>query len=179
MLYCPQTKSEWSKVGLCPLFFRYLLMKSLEVIDRVRKAVEPVLADAGTEVIDIEYRREPIGMVLRVFIDRPEGVSLEACSAASGLIDAELDKTEAIKGSYHLEVSSPGVERRLTKPEHFRRFAGSPARVKTGEAIEGRRVFEGRLGESDDGTFALETDEGIKRFRYSEIARVNLKFIDW
>jgi len=92
------------EVGLCPLFFRYLDLKALEVIVKIKEIVEPLLEREGLEVVDVEYRREPIGMVLRVFIDRPEGVDLEVCSDASSVIEAALDETDFIESAYNLEV---------------------------------------------------------------------------
>lgn len=166
-------------MGLCPLFFRYLYMKALDVVDKIKRIIEPLLEENGLEVVDVEYRREPIGMVLRVFIDRPEGVDIEACSDASALIERKLDETDVIQSAFNLEVSSPGLERPLVKPEHYRRFVGSPVRLRTKEPVDRRRKYEGRLARADDDSFVLETDEGEKEFKYSEIAKANLIFSDW
>lgn len=166
------------EVGLCPLFFRYLDLKALEVIDRVIGIVEPLLEREGLEVVDVEYRREPVGMVLRVYVDRHEGVNLEVCSAASGVIEAALEEADFIESAYNLEVSSPGVERPLTKPAHFQRFVGEEARLRLLPTVEGRKKFTGKIVEADEEAVALEVDGERLRFEYERIAKANLKYSD-
>ena len=166
------------EVGLCPLFFRYLDMRALEVIDRVKGIIEPLLERDGLEVVDVEYRREPVGMVLRVYIDRPEGIDLGVCSEASSAIEAALDETDIIESAYNLEVSSPGVERRLVKPAHFQRFIGEEARLRLLPTEEGRKKFTGKIVEADDKAVALEVDGERLRFEYERIAKANLKYCD-
>ena len=167
-----------AEVGLCPLFFRYLDLKALEVIDKVKGIIEPLLEREGLEVVDVEYRREPVGMVLRVYIDKPEGVDLEACSVASGFIEAALDEVDFIESAYNLEVSSPGVERRLSKPAHFERFVGEEARLRLLPTVEGRKKFTGKIIEVDEEAVTLEVDGERLRFEYERMAKANLKYID-
>lgn len=167
------------EVGLCPLFFRYLDLKALEVIVKIKEIVEPLLEREGLEVVDVEYRREPIGMVLRVFIDRPEGVDLEVCSDASSVIEAALDETDFIESAYNLEVSSPGVERRLVKPAHFQSFVGEEARLHLLPTVEGRKKFTGRIVEANGEAVTLEVDGERLRFEYERIAKANLKYSSW
>jgi len=153
-------------------------LKALEIADKVKKVIEPVLESKGFELVDVEYRREPVGMVLRVFIDQPEGVDLKACSDASALIDSGLDEVDIVPDVYNLEVSSPGVERRLTKPEHFKRFVGRQAQVRTAQVVDGRKKYTGRLTDVNETGFSLDMDEGSRRFEYKEIAKANLKYTD-
>lgn len=154
-------------------------MEARNVVDRVRLVIEPVLKTADLEVIDVEYKREPVGMVLRIFIDGPLGVDLETCATASALVSRALDENNELKSSYTLEVSSPGVERRLTKPEHFKRFVGETVVVKTFEPIDKRKRFRGILTGSNDSGFTIDIDGQVKEFAYSKTAKVNLVFCDW
>jgi ribosome maturation factor RimP len=110
---------------------------------------------------------EAAGDTLRLYIDHPDGVSLALCERVT-------QQLAAVRERYALEVSSPGLERPLTKPEHFRRFVGRRARVRTRGAHEGRRSFTGELlGATDDGvTVAAET--GVVSIAYADIHRSNL-----
>ncbi len=161
-----------------PTFFSVFILKALEIVDKAKQVIEPVLERNGLELVDVEYRREPVGMVLRVFIDRPEGVDLEVCSEASACIDTELEAVEFLKEAYTLEVSSPGLERRLTKPAHFQRFVGQEVQIRRVQALEGRKKYSGTLAAADETSVSLDTDEGVKRFEYTEIAKANLKYDD-
>lgn len=154
-------------------------MKALEVVGKVKAIIEPVLEHEGLEVIDVEYRREPVGMVLRVFIDRPEGVDLEVCSAASGAIGEALEEAQPIEAAFSLEVSSPGVERRLAKPGHFQRFIGEDAKVQLLPTVPGRKKFTGKIVDADEEAVVLEVDGERQRLEYELIARANLKYSDW
>lgn len=168
-----------SKVGFWPTFLLGINVKALEVVEKVKSTIEPVLEDRGFELVDLEYRREPVGMVLRLFVDRPGGVDLEACSEASAVVSGKLDETDIIKSSYTLEVSSPGVERRLTKAAHFHRFIGEKVAVRTAGAIDGRKRFSGKLMGADEEKFSVEFDGRVMTFSYDEVTRVNLVFSDW
>ena len=153
-------------------------MKALEIVERVREVVEPELEARGFEVIDIDYKREPIGMVLRFFVDRPGGINLDACAQASDIISGLLDENDILKSSYTLEVSSPGIERRLTKPSHFVRFIGAKALVKAKLPRNGQKRFSGVLIKADESGFTLKTDAGEIDFTYAEVDRANLIFSD-
>ena len=118
--------------------------------EAIRSLVEPALADAGLEVWDVEVARG----VLRLLVDSPGGVDLDALTRASGIVSGLLDDhPEATPdGSYELEVSSPGVERTLRTPEHFRRYLGAELSVKTKAAVDGARRHRGSLsGVADSG----------------------------
>ncbi|MDP1808576.1 MAG: ribosome maturation factor RimP [Actinomycetota bacterium] len=153
-------------------------MKALEIVDRVKAVVESELESRGLEIVDLEYKREPVGQVLRFYIDRPEGINLDTCVAASEVINRLLDGSDVVKSAYTLEVSSPGIERRLTKPAHFIRFIGSKAIVKMNVARDGRKRFKGVLVKADDNGFSLETGDGVVDFEYNQVARANLVFAD-
>jgi len=121
------------------------------VAERVWEIAEPLVAHEGLEIVDIEFRRESRGMVLRLYLDRcgggteGGGVSLDDLSRVSRQLGDLLDVHQAVPGSYTLEVSSPGINRRLRRPEHFRRYLGKTVRVRTATPVEGRRNFRGTL----------------------------------
>jgi ribosome maturation factor RimP len=154
-------------------------MKAPEIIEQVKATIEPDLDARELEVVDMEFRREPIGMVLRVFVDHPAGVTLETCAEASELISGILDKTDIIKSSYTLEVSSPGVERRLTKPGHYQRFLGRAVKVTAKKAVDGKKRFTGKLVRADESGFSIEIDGELIDFMYEQVTRVNLVFTEW
>lgn len=153
------------------------MVKALEIVEKVRTEVEAELASRGLEIVDVEYKREPVGMVLRFYLDRPEGINLDTCAEASEIISGRLDASDILKSEYTLEVSSPGVERRLTKPAHFMRFVGSKAIIRT-DVRDGRKRFTGIITKADETGFSLETDEERIDFRYEDVARANLVYKD-
>jgi ribosome maturation factor RimP len=104
---------------------------------------------------------------LRVYIDRDGGVDLALCERVTGHLRELLEE-------YSLEVSSPGIERPLTKPEHFRRYLGCKVRVRTREAIDGRRSFTGRLKSADEQTVCVDAGEQEFRIPHERIGRSNL-----
>src|SRR5581483_9754520 len=109
--------------------------------ERVRELVEPVLSTSDLELVDVEV----LPGLVRLSIDKPGGVDLDAISAVSPAISAALDAGDPIPERYQLEISSPGVERPLRTPEHFRRFVGSEVSVRTLPGVEGERRVRGVL----------------------------------
>jgi len=153
--------------GHCPLFCfqgkdeqARNTMPSLErtIIARVEPLVRDVVEHEGMELVDVTYQREPHGWVLRVFIDRQGGVTVEDCGAVSSQLGDILDVHDVIPHRYRLEVSSPGVNRPLKTAHDFNRFLGSAVRVTTGVAIENRRHFKGLLCACDGATITLAID---------------------
>src|SRR5213083_3107654 len=114
--------------------------------ERVREIAERVAASSGLEVVEIELRGGGKARMLRIFIDKPSGVTHEDCANLSREVSTILDVEDAVPGgSYVLEVSSPGLDRKLVKPGDFERFQGSRIKVTTKEPVNGNRYFEGRL----------------------------------
>ncbi|MGH9188477.1 MAG: ribosome maturation factor RimP [Acidimicrobiales bacterium] len=113
---------------------------------RVRELVEAPLTAEGLELVEVEHT----GGVLRVTIDRPEGLDLESISVATRLVSSVIDGDDPLPGRYTLEVSSPGVERPLRTPDHFRRFVGRRVAVRTVAGFDGERRLEGELESADD-----------------------------
>ncbi|HHL34097.1 MAG TPA: ribosome maturation factor RimP [Desulfobulbaceae bacterium] len=126
------------------------------------------------ELVDIEFRREGHGWVLRLFIDRSGGVTLEDCTKVSREVSSYLEVEDPIEHAYHLEVSSPGLERPLKKERDFIRFSGRMARVKLREKRNDQRVFIGRLQGMENEEVLLEVDGRIERFLPADIARARL-----
>ncbi len=134
--------------------------RTAEIATRVRTVAEPILADAGLELVEVEYRREAQGWVLRIYMDKPGGVSLDDCQKISEELGDHLDVEDLIDHAYHLEVSSPGLDRPLTRDADFLSFAGKAARIVTREAVGGQRNFHGRLAGLEGGAVLLDLDDG-------------------
>ena len=148
--------------------------------NKVREIAGPLLAAEGLELVDVEYAREREGFILRLFIDKPEGaVGLEDCTRASHAVDTVLDVEDVIPHEYHLEVSSPGLNRPLTRPEHFVKAVGKKVKVKTfGPLFEPpRKNFVGVLkaAEPDKVVIAVE-GAGDFTLPLKDIAKANLEF---
>ncbi len=120
--------------------------------------LEPTIEQLGYELSDLELKLGGRDVVVRVFIDKPDGVDLSDCEMVSRQLSAVLDVEDALPGHYTLEVSSPGLDRKLTKPAHFQRFTGETVRVKLRFPLDGRRNFRGALRAADDEKIEVEVD---------------------
>ena len=120
--------------------------------------LEPTVEGLGYELSDLEVKLGGRHGALRVFIDKPGGIGLDDCEKVSLAISALLDVEDPLPGHYDLEVSSPGLDRKLTKIEHFQRFEGETVKVQMRFPIEGRRRFRGTLVSSDDDNIVVEVD---------------------
>ncbi len=126
-------------------------------LEKVREIAERVAQSSGLEVVDIELLGGGKARMLRIFIDKPNGVTHEDCSSFSREVSTIFDVEEAVPGaSYLLEVSSPGLDRKLSKPADYQRFTGSLVKLMTRDPVNGNRHFEGRLKEFHDGRLSLE-----------------------
>ncbi len=146
------------------------------IVEKVRAFAEELLPSMGLELFDVQFRREGHGWVLRLFIDREDGVSLDDCSMVSREISDYLDVEDIIEQSYHLEVSSPGLERPLRNVSDFKRFSGKKARVKLRESIGGQRVFVGIISRVHDNNrieLILENEEPLT-FSYEMVRTARL-----
>jgi ribosome maturation factor RimP len=140
---------------------------------RVWELAEPVALDAGLELVDVEHRREGHGAVLRLLMDKPGGVSLDELTAVSRQLSDVLDVHEdAVPGAYTLEVSSPGINRPLTRPAHFEAFVGKRVHVRTRLPLDDRHSFRGVLAEVDADGIVVRDDGGAShRLAFDAIAR--------
>jgi len=154
-----------------------------DVIQQVGDAAGRVASSYGLEIFDVQFRREAQGMVLRVLIDRPgaaataeESVSVEDCARVSRDLSAILDVEDVVPTAYTLEVSSPGLDRPLRRPDDYRRFAGRRAKIVMREKVDGQGFFKGKLG-GFDGTHVLidADDRKTHRVPFGLITRANLE----
>ncbi len=144
------------------------------IVQRIWDLAEPLVDDAGMEIVDIDYRREGRGMMLRFYLDRIDGgVTLDDLTPMSRILGDVVEAHDVVPGRYVLEVSSPGINRRLRKPEHFRGFVGKQVRVRTIEQQDGRRSFLGSLSNVSEDGIEVEVDEGLRYFRFDDIAQAN------
>lgn len=147
------------------------------VVDKVTAFAEPILAELKLELVEAQYRRENNGWVLRLFIDREGGVTLDDCRKVSREISAYLDVEDLIEHAYNLEVSSPGAERPLKKDKDFDRFAGKKVRIKVREPLDvesGQKVFTGILRGLESGKVCIEHDGSTLFIEQSNIAKARL-----
>ena len=122
------------------------------------KMLEPAIERLGYELADLEVKLGGKQGVLRVFIDKGDGIGLDDCEKVSLAVSALLDVEDPLPGHYNLEVSSPGLDRKLTKPVHFERFQGEVVKVHMRFPIEGRKRFRGKLLSSDDENIVVDVD---------------------
>ena len=135
-------------------------------LDHVRAIAERVAASLGLEVVEIELHGGGKSRMLRIFIDKPGGVTHDDCSNFSREAGTIFDVEDAVPGgAYLLEVSSPGLDRKLSKAADFERFAGSLVKLMTRDPVNGNRHFEGRLEHFESGRLTLDLAEARRRFR--------------
>jgi len=149
------------------------------IADEVAALAAPVAERNGCGLWDVEYVKEAGGWYLRVYIDRPEGVSLSHCEAVSRELDPILDEREDLfPGNYTFEVSSAGTERRLRRPSDFERFMGHPVEVKLYKSRDGQKVFVGKLAGLADGAVEIDVPGQRIGFEKAEIASVRLRMTE-
>jgi ribosome maturation factor RimP len=151
-----------------------------EILAKVREVAERVGESEGIEIVDVELAGSGHSRVLRIYIDRPTGVTHSDCELISQQVGTILDVEEAVPGgAYTLEVSSPGVERKLSRPQDFVRFQGQKVKITLREPVENRRNWEGVLAGFDEGVLRLEAAPGKEiSFNMQQIQKANLKF-EW
>jgi ribosome maturation factor RimP len=147
---------------------------SVTLRERLIALIEPVLAEDGYELIELEYAAGRAHAVVRIFIDQPAGVRVEDCERVSRRIAALLDVEDPIPTAYTLEVSSPGFDRVLRTPAHFARFVGSRVFVELKLPREGRRRYTGTLRAVSDAGVELEVDREHVAVPFAEIGKARL-----
>jgi ribosome maturation factor RimP len=129
------------------------------IADELERLLEPTIAGLGYELSDLEVKLNGPDGIVRIFIDRlPDGVGVDDCETVSRQVSALLDVEDPIPGNYTLEVSSPGLDRRLRKVEHFERFMGEMVRIKLRFPLDGRRNFRGTLQSATSENIEVEVD---------------------
>jgi ribosome maturation factor RimP len=149
-------------------------------VERVWRLAAPLAAQEGMEIVDIEFRHEGgrSGRVLRLYLDKEGGLKMDDISQVSRALSDVLDAADAVEGAYTLEVSSPGINRPLRRPEHFARFVGKRIRVRTRDMIQGRRSFLGILDEVVEDRITLSQDGTEFQIPFSQIEKSNYEH-DW
>jgi len=153
-----------------------------ELIEKVTAIVERAGRDDGIEAVEVQFLGGGRNRLLRIFIDKPQGVTHQDCEMISQYVGTVLDVEDAVPGgSYTLEVSSPGIERKLARPADYERFAGKLAKIILRQPLEGdtRKFWEGRLAGFSEGMITLEPVKGDPvRIPLERVDRANLKF-EW
>jgi ribosome maturation factor RimP len=150
-----------------------------DVVSKIEEIAERVAASEGLEVVEVELKGTGGNRLLRIFIDKPEGVSHADCETISQQVGTILDVEDVVPGHYTLEVSSPGVERKLLKPNDYIRFQGKKAKIVLREPVEKQRHWEGTLAGFENEAISLAVNaDRVLRFPLNQVERANLKF-EW
>lgn len=144
------------------------------VVAAIEEYAVAVLEGMGLELVEIQFRREGHGWVLRFYIDKEGGVNVDDCASVSREMSTWLDVEELIEHAFHLEVSSPGLERPLKKVADFERFAGRKARIKLREPLDEQKVFIGTIKEVDEEKVVLVADGKPVSCIFDNIAKARL-----
>jgi ribosome maturation factor RimP len=144
--------------------------------DRIAVAIEPVLAAIGLELFDVKLTGTGRTRTLQVIVDREGGIDLDTITAATERISPVLDADVGLAGPYALEVSSPGLERPLRRPDHFRRAVGETVTVKSRNAGGEVERLRGRLLEADHDGIVVDTGEGAERVGYDDVVQARTVF---
>jgi ribosome maturation factor RimP len=152
----------------------------LEVREEVRQLAEPLSAEAGFELVDVELVVQGRQRIVRVLLDKPGGVTLGDCAAFSRRLADGLDMNQTVAGSYRLEVSSPGMDRPLTSLESATRFAGRRVALTSAAPRDGRRHYDGVLLGPEGSTLGVRTEDGMEHwFDWAEVRSVRLAVDPW
>jgi ribosome maturation factor RimP len=152
---------------------------SSAIISKIEAIAERVGQSEGIEIVEVELKGGGQNRFLRISIDRPEGVTHADCELISQQVGTILDVEDVVPGKYTLEVSSPGVERKLSKYKDFERFQGKKIVANLKEPVENSRRWEGTLASCADGLISLEVAQGKTiQFPFDQVEKANLKF-EW
>jgi ribosome maturation factor RimP len=149
-------------------------VKGTALCRRVREAIEPLCEAEGFELVHVEFQPEARGKILRLYIDRPGGVTLDDCVNISRQVSDLLDISFESLGSYNLEVSSPGPERPLGKESDYNRFKGRKVKIKTSQPINGQRNFKGILSGISGGVVSVSVDGQTVVIPYEKISKARI-----
>ncbi len=148
----------------------------MDIAARAERLIADAVGSLGCELVHVEYQPRRDSSVLRIYIDRPGGVSVDDCQRVSRHVGVVLDVEDLIPHRYTLEVSSPGIERPLFKQEDYKRFAGKEIRLSTVEKIDGRKNFVGCLRGIDEGVVEFESEGKTMRVPLRSIRKANLVY---
>lgn len=140
----------------------------------IEETVAKALAARDVELVDLIIQHQGRKAVLQFFVDKAGGVTLDDCGELTNQIDAILEMENLVDGAYILEVSSPGVQRVLKKPEHFKRFSGQRVKIILKVPLDGRGSFTGVIAQADDHAFVLDDGTNQFRFEYNNLKKAHL-----
>ncbi len=164
------SKTKRPEASLAPI----KKLSEQQILVRAKERLEPMCEAEGVELVHIEYQREDRGRILRLYIDRPEGVTLDDCvdisRQASDLLDVYLDDI----GPYRLEVSSPGPNRPLGKKIDYEKFKGNRVKIVTAQPLNGQKNFKGILLGISEEMVALSIDDRTVTIPYNDIKRAHI-----
>jgi len=148
-------------------------------LESIASLLAPVMEAQGVSLYDLEFVKEGSDRILRLYIDKESGVNLEDCERVSRAADEVLDTHDPIPTAYYLEVSSPGVERKLSRPEHYVRYIGHKIALKLYGPQDGRKKFTGVLTKYEDNMLTLAEEDGTQhQFQQSQIGGCKLVVFD-
>lgn len=145
------------------------------LVSDITKMVEPIVIQLGYELYYVEYVKENNDYYLRIYIDKPEGITLTDCEKVSRLVSDLLDEKDPIKDPYHLEVSSPGIFRQLFTDEHMKKYTGSVVKVKLSKAIDNHKHLKGILKDFSNDVVILDIDGEDIELSREKIKSINLE----
>jgi ribosome maturation factor RimP len=146
----------------------------VRVSERLQAIIEPAVTALGYELVGVEYLSQGRHSVLRIYIDKEDGVTVDDCARVSHQVSGALDVEDPVKGQYTLEVSSPGLDRPLFTIEHYRRFAGESAEIRLAAPRDGRRKFKGTLRGVEGDTVIIEVEGEAVPLPLDEIEKAHL-----
>jgi ribosome maturation factor RimP len=164
-------------VGSSPLFLVVYGKQDVaqnQVVQQAWEELEPHLREQGYELVEVELGQQGNRKILRVYMDREGGVTLDDCAAVSQLLSPILDARDFVGGAYVLEVSSPGIDRPLRKAKDFERYIGERIRLKAHTPVNGRRQFKGMLTGFRDGLLAMDCDGTTYKIHIQNVLKANL-----
>ena len=156
--------------SVLPIFLFIWIMKN----EKVEKLLEPLIEELGYELWGCEYLPSGKHSILRVFIDSEHGITLDDCVLVSHQVNALLDVEEPISGQYNLEVSSPGLDRKLFKPEQYQRYIGENVFIKLSKPYDKKRKLKGLLKHVGEGYIVVESDKDEYNIVLTDIITANL-----
>jgi len=143
-------------------------------VQKLNELLQPLVEDLGYEFVGLEYNSNPKNSLLRIYIDCEDGVGIDDCETVSREVAALLDVNDPIKSHYSLEISSPGLDRPLFTPAHYRKFAGHKVQINLFAPQDGRRKFSGPILGADEDSVRVEQDGSEVKLEFANIAKAKL-----
>ena len=174
----PGSFGRTKKVSTVSPIVDKLLFMSKSVSETISSIIEPIILSMGIELVEVEFKKEQAGWILRVFIDREGGIRLQDCELVSREIEPVLDAEDPVIQTFTLEVSSPGLQRPLKKPEDFERFRGKLVKIKLYVPLDGEKTFCAHILQTEGDDLILDRKGQSLRVSFAKIAKANLE-VEW